>query len=477
MAMNNGAVGLIEQINASSNLYNVASTAYGECLTDGDKADKVVSIEGFKYIEGVTIHVKFKNANSAANPTLNVSSEGKKPIVLSGATANGVTAVAAGNDDETTGWPAGAVVSFTYDGTNWVRDRGYNTNTTYTFDGTYNSSTNKVATVSTVTNAINALDVDNATSGSGTHITGFGKGKTLATLTQTNGKIGATFQDIQITESQVTNLTTHLGEKAPIASPTFTGTVTLPGAPTSDLHAATKKYVDDKTAALSGAMHFKGTTTTEMTDGRPTAAVTINNASYTPSAGDVVIYNDSEFVWTGSAWERLGRDSSWALDSAVIKKSEFTAVGQLIYGTGSGTYNFLSGNIDATEKVLLMKGDGTTAAAPSWSTLGINPSKTKAVTAVSYASGTTASGTGTWPTVNKGSGVSITGISSIGSAASASVTDAILTITNGTAPEAATPVTVPKLNDISINTTSAKWPELSITKNTDFLTGASITYT
>ena len=30
--------------------------------------------------------------------------------------------------------------------------------TTYTFDGTYNASTNKAATVSTVTNAINALD-------------------------------------------------------------------------------------------------------------------------------------------------------------------------------------------------------------------------------------------------------------------------------------------------------------------------------
>lgn len=38
---------------------------------------------------------------------------------------------------------------------------------------------------------------------------------------------------------------------APIASPTFTGTVTLPGAPTSALHAATKQYVDDVTAGLN----------------------------------------------------------------------------------------------------------------------------------------------------------------------------------------------------------------------------------
>ena len=38
---------------------------------------------------------------------------------------------------------------------------------------------------------------------------------------------------------------------APIASPTFTGAVTLPGAPTSALHAATKQYVDDVTAGLN----------------------------------------------------------------------------------------------------------------------------------------------------------------------------------------------------------------------------------
>ena len=66
-----------------------------------------------------------------------------------------------------------------------------------TFDGTYNSSTNKAATVSTVTNAINNLDVSN--------ITGFGAGKTLATLTEADGKIAATFQNISITTSQISD--------------------------------------------------------------------------------------------------------------------------------------------------------------------------------------------------------------------------------------------------------------------------------
>lgn len=68
------------------------------------------------------------------------------------------------------------------------------------FDGTYDASTNKVATKSTVTNAINALDVSN--------ISGFGAGKTLASLTEADGKIAATFQNISITKSQVSDFPT-----------------------------------------------------------------------------------------------------------------------------------------------------------------------------------------------------------------------------------------------------------------------------
>ena len=97
----------------------------------------------------------------------------------------------------------------TFDGTTGklIKDSGYTiaksvpsdakfTDTTYTFDGTYSSSTNKAATVSTVTNAINALDVT---------VSGMGAGKTLTALTETDGKIAATFGDISITKSQVSD--------------------------------------------------------------------------------------------------------------------------------------------------------------------------------------------------------------------------------------------------------------------------------
>lgn len=70
--------------------------------------------------------------------------------------------------------------------------------TTYTFDGTYNASTNKAATVSTVTNAINALDgnLNNTTPGAG---------KTLTAFSETNGVVSATFGNISITKSQVSD--------------------------------------------------------------------------------------------------------------------------------------------------------------------------------------------------------------------------------------------------------------------------------
>lgn len=55
---------------------------------------------------------------------------------------------------------------------------------------------------------------------------------------------------------------------------------------------------------LTGAMHYVGVTTTEITDGMstgdphaPTNKITISGNDYKPDAGDVVIYQDKEFVF------------------------------------------------------------------------------------------------------------------------------------------------------------------------------------
>ena len=110
------------------------------------------------------------------------------------------------------------------------------------------------------------------------------------------------------------------------ASFTQIPTSQTPDTSSNDNSIATTAFVKNNIGGLSGAMHFKGTTTTEMTDGRTTQAVTIGGSSYTPEAGDVVLYSDSEFVWTGSAWERLGRDSSFkTTQSAVTTATDETS--------------------------------------------------------------------------------------------------------------------------------------------------------
>lgn len=69
------------------------------------------------------------------------------------------------------------------------------------------SENNKAASEKAVRDAIKALDVSNITAN-------LGASKTLSALSETDGKISATATPIQIAESQVTNLTTDLRNKA-----------------------------------------------------------------------------------------------------------------------------------------------------------------------------------------------------------------------------------------------------------------------
>ena len=99
----------------------VGSSLYGTCTTAVGTAQKDVTMSGFDtLITGVTIHVKFTNSNTASSATLKVGSTAAKPIKMYGTTAVGTSVPLS--------WPAGAVVSFTYDNTNWIMNdfSGYN---------------------------------------------------------------------------------------------------------------------------------------------------------------------------------------------------------------------------------------------------------------------------------------------------------------------------------------------------------------
>ena len=95
---------------------------YGVCSTGASTAAKTVTIDGFKLVEGAMVIIKFENANSASNPTLNVNGTGAYPMYR-----YGTTVISTGTTS--TGWIAGAVQVFVYDGASWIRD--YWSNSTY----------------------------------------------------------------------------------------------------------------------------------------------------------------------------------------------------------------------------------------------------------------------------------------------------------------------------------------------------------
>lgn len=106
-------MGYVGKVIVGGATHLVGSTLYGTCATGASTTAKAVSCSDFTtLISGVTIHVKFTYSNTASSPTLNVNSTGAKTILKYGTTKPGIT-----SKDS---WEAGAIVSFTYDGTNWV---------------------------------------------------------------------------------------------------------------------------------------------------------------------------------------------------------------------------------------------------------------------------------------------------------------------------------------------------------------------
>lgn len=96
---------------------------YGTCATAAaTQAKEVTLVNGtnFTLAAGTMIVVKFTYASAASTMTLNVAGTGAKTIYMYGTTL-------ASSGTTTTGWAAGAIVMFIYDGTSWFRQYWYNT--------------------------------------------------------------------------------------------------------------------------------------------------------------------------------------------------------------------------------------------------------------------------------------------------------------------------------------------------------------
>lgn len=168
-------------------------------------------------------------------------------------------------DDPDTGRSYFAPIGYTIEKS--VPSNAKFTDTTYTFDGTYNASSNKAATVSTVTNAISALD-SSASASSGKFLTGITitDGKITAKTEATPSYTTDTVREVKINGSQVlsssdkTALNLVAGSNVSIAEATDTnGKVTISATDT--------KYTGSNGISLSGTNFTNSGVRSVMQDG------------------------------------------------------------------------------------------------------------------------------------------------------------------------------------------------------------------
>lgn len=107
---------------------------------------------------------------------------------------------------------------------------------------------------------------------------------TSDTQTLTNKTINSASNTITVAQSAVTNLTTDLAAKAPLASPTFTGTMRLPSAGwIQSANGSERIFFDDAT----GIFYLKGSGGTRIRNGSDSDMLIVGNTGIGTFAGQV----------------------------------------------------------------------------------------------------------------------------------------------------------------------------------------------
>lgn len=184
------------------------------------------------------------------------------------------------------------------------------------FDGTYDASTNKVATVSTITDVIESLD--------GGEIGTPGVGKTIASLSEEDGQISATFEDINITKSQISDFPSTM----PPSSHTH-GNITNDGDITSvsDISSGDRIVINDESGSrITNSSITFGTSETTFLNNKgtwttPAGLVTSVNSK----SGDVVL-NAEDVGALSDDTEIPEKTSDLINDSGYLTSGDFSGV-------------------------------------------------------------------------------------------------------------------------------------------------------
>lgn len=392
--------GLIEKINPGNGTnYSIASTAYGYCQTAASTAAKVVDMEGFELLEGVTIHVKFQYSNSKASPTLNVNGTGAIPMVLYG-TQPFSTATA------TTSWYPGAVIQLTYDGTSWVRDQGFNTNSdthykTHLYAGNETAGTSH-ATTGTNGNVYLRL-YDDSTAREAIKIVGTG----ATTVTDGGGTI--TIDSTNTTYDNATSATAGLMSASdkekldgiatgannyslPLASSTTRGGIKV-GYTTNSASRNYAVELDNEKAYVNVPWENTYSTVSTTGTGNAITSITANNGEITATKG-------TTFLTTHQTVSNKSATLGWgtATTVATIGSTNITVSLPANPDTNT-TYTFATGTTNGTFKVT----PSTTSTAQEVSIYGLG---SNAYTSTTFApiNSPALTGNPTAPTPNSSSG-------------------------------------------------------------------------
>lgn len=126
--------------------------------------------------------------------------------------------------------------------------------------------------------------------------------------------------------------------------------------------------IADIKAAIAGGTHFRGITTTALTDGTANRRVVIDGQNYDANTGDFVILNKTvngvatgvEFIWTGNKWSELGSTGTLkALAFKDVATGSYTPAGNVSKPTATvtpqkATVTHLSATVDADAETLIL---------------------------------------------------------------------------------------------------------------------------
>ena len=232
------------------------------------------------------------------------------------------------------------------------------------FSGNYNDLTNKptipsingLATETYVNNAVSdkvvkvdgkGLSTNDYTTAEKTKLSGIEAGAQVNTITGVKGGSETNYRtgNVNITKANIglgnvdntadANKTVkHAGSADTAATADKVGHTLTVGS--KIFNGASDITINASDLGLEQAMKFLGSSSTAISDGSTTGTITVNSKSVTAAAGNVVLYNGYEYVWTGSAWEQLGQEGSFSLKTHTHTVSH-TPAGSVSQPTFTGT--------------------------------------------------------------------------------------------------------------------------------------------